>query len=224
VVSPASHRISRARWYSGAYPGSRSLFAYRALTFFGRPFQAVQLRDRFLTSRPCGPTSPTTRPKLAPESFGLFPVRSPLLRESLLISFPPGTEMFHFPGLSPAHYEFIDRFLTSRPRGFPHSDISGSMAVCASPKLIAAYHVLHQRRSPRHPPYALCSLAISLNPSDIAAGQLRISSFSRLHLQLRCLTFCYPCNYKQYLFFKEPLQQPNDLWSSTTKVTGRKIR
>ena len=32
--------------------------------------------------------------------FGLFPVRSPLLRESLLISSPPGTEMFHFPGFA----------------------------------------------------------------------------------------------------------------------------
>jgi hypothetical protein len=32
--------------------------------------------------------------------FGLIPVRSPLLGESLLISFPPGTEMFHFPGLA----------------------------------------------------------------------------------------------------------------------------
>ena len=166
MVSPDSHRISRVRWYSGAYPGSRSLFAYRALTFFGRPFQAVQLRDRFMTSRPYGPISPTTRQELAPLPFGLFPVRSPLLRESLLISFPPGTEMFHFPGLSSQHYEFMLGFLASRPEGFPHSEIYGSKAVCASPKLIAAYHVLHQRRPPRHPPYALCSLAISLNPSD----------------------------------------------------------
>ena len=30
--------------------------------------------------------------------FRLFRVRSPLLTESRLISFPPGTEMFHFPG------------------------------------------------------------------------------------------------------------------------------
>ena len=29
--------------------------------------------------------------------FGLVPLRSPLLRESRLISFPSGTEMFHFP-------------------------------------------------------------------------------------------------------------------------------
>ena len=32
--------------------------------------------------------------------FGLFRVRSPLLAESLLFSFPPGTEMFHFPGFA----------------------------------------------------------------------------------------------------------------------------
>ena len=31
---------------------------------------------------------------------GLVPVRSPLLRESRLISFPPGTEMFQFPGFA----------------------------------------------------------------------------------------------------------------------------
>ena len=32
--------------------------------------------------------------------FRLFPVRSPLLRESIFLSTPPGTEMFHFPGYS----------------------------------------------------------------------------------------------------------------------------
>ncbi len=174
MVSPDSHRIPRARWYSGTCPGSRTPFAYRTLTFCGGPFQALRLGDRFLTSRPYGPASPTTRTELAPRPFRLFPVRSPLLGESLLISFPPGTEMFHFPGLSPARYEFTRGSQAFRPGGFPHSEISGSQAVCASPKLIAAYHVLHQRRPPRHPPYALCSLAISFNPSDLATGQLTI--------------------------------------------------
>ena len=37
-----------------------------------------------------------------PVRFGLFPVRSPLLGESRLLSFPPGTEMFQFPGLASA--------------------------------------------------------------------------------------------------------------------------
>src|ERR1700712_5408241 len=34
---------------------------------------------------------------LTPCRFGLFPFRSPLLRELLLLSFPVGTEMFQFP-------------------------------------------------------------------------------------------------------------------------------
>src|ERR1700678_2861118 len=34
---------------------------------------------------------------LTPVRFGLFPFRSPLLRESLLLSLPRGTEMFQFP-------------------------------------------------------------------------------------------------------------------------------
>src|SRR3954452_609803 len=41
--------------------------------------------------------------------FGLIRVRSPLLAESLLFSFPPGTEMVHFPGLSSPTYEFSRR-------------------------------------------------------------------------------------------------------------------
>ena len=39
--------------------------------------------------------------------------------------------------------------------GLPHSEISGSMGMCPSPKLIAAYHVLHRLSVPRHPPCAL---------------------------------------------------------------------
>jgi hypothetical protein len=38
---------------------------------------------------------------------------------------------------------------------FPHSEISGSKIICISPKLIAAYHVLHRLQEPRHPPCAL---------------------------------------------------------------------
>ena len=42
--------------------------------------------------------------------------------------------------------------------GLPHSEILGSKVVCTSPRLIAAYHVLHRLSVPRHPPYALISL------------------------------------------------------------------
>jgi hypothetical protein len=47
------------------------------------------------------------------------------------------------------------------PTGLPHSEISGSTRVCRSPKLIAAYHVLHRLSVPRHPPYALHNLIIT---------------------------------------------------------------
>ena len=41
------------------------------------------------------------------------------------------------------------------PAGFPHSDICGSMCICHSPQLFAAYHVFHRLLVPRHPPCAL---------------------------------------------------------------------
>ena len=37
---------------------------------------------------------------------GLVRVRSPLLAESQLMSFPPGTEMFQFPGFASIPYGF----------------------------------------------------------------------------------------------------------------------
>ena len=61
-----------------------SLFAYRAFTFYGLPFQVVRLSLTKVMSSPQPQKS-----KLI--WFGLFPVRSPLLRESRLITFPPGT-------------------------------------------------------------------------------------------------------------------------------------
>ena len=42
--------------------------------------------------------------------------------------------------------------------GFPHSDIRGSMDMCFSPRLFAAYHVFHRLSVPRHPPCALIRL------------------------------------------------------------------
>jgi hypothetical protein len=51
-----------------------------------------------------GPTTPAAQrlPALTRNGFSLFPFRSPLLRESRLLSLPAGTEMFHFPALPPA--------------------------------------------------------------------------------------------------------------------------
>ena len=42
--------------------------------------------------------------------------------------------------------------------GFPHSDICGSLLICSSPQLFAAYHVFLRPFVPRHPPCALLCL------------------------------------------------------------------
>ena len=54
--------------------------------------------------------------------------------------------------------------------GFPHSDISGSMDICSSPKLFAAYHVFHRLLVPRHPTCALLRLTNFL--CHVASRQL----------------------------------------------------
>jgi hypothetical protein len=45
----------------------------------------------------------------------------------------------------------------------PHSEIFGSKPVRGSPKLIAAYHVLHRLSAPRHPPDTLKALDCARN-------------------------------------------------------------
>ena len=77
-----------------------------------------------------GPATPITQRLLAitRNRFGLFPFRSPLLRESRLLSLPVGTEMFHFPTFPP-HAVYIRAWVTGlyySPVGFPHSEILGS--------------------------------------------------------------------------------------------------
>ncbi len=109
-----------------------------------------------------GPATPTMQRLLAltHNRFGLFPFRSPLLRESLLLSLPVGTEMFHFPTLPPpalcvqagatGHYALP---------GFPIRKSPDQSLVADSPGLIAGSYVLLRLLVPRHPPCALNNLA-----------------------------------------------------------------
>ena len=74
---------------------------------------------------------------------GLLRVRSPLLAESRLISFPPVTKMFQFSGFASVPYVF--RYGYRLLGGFPHSDILGSKLVCQLPE---AYRRLQRLSSP----------------------------------------------------------------------------
>ena len=108
-----------------------------------------------LASNP--PTATATA--YARPGFGLFPVRSPLLRESRLISTPRGTKMFQFPRFPSPTYGFSRRCEGMTPRTLPHSGIPGSTPADGSPRLFAANHALHRLLAPRHPPCALRSAA-----------------------------------------------------------------
>src|SRR5215831_15652788 len=112
--------------------------------------------------RPDGPATPNAQRLLAMTRarFGLFPFRSPLLRESRLLSLPVGTEMFHFPTFPPpalcvqagavGHY--------AQP-GFPIRKSPDRSLVADSPGLIAGSYVLLRLLVPRHSPCALINLA-----------------------------------------------------------------
>ena len=113
MVLANSRRISPVPRYSGYYQ------VY--LTIHVRDYHPVSYcfpeQFPFLINKPyCSPITP-----MQPKShwFGLFPFRSPLLRESLLFSFPPGTQMFQFPGLA------FFRIICLQHIGLPHSEIFG---------------------------------------------------------------------------------------------------
>ena len=80
---PRSDRVPRVPSYSGNARGFIT-FTYRAITVYGRTFQIVLLVNSHPTLRPEPLATVVTR-------FGLVPVRSPLLGESLLLSFPEVT-------------------------------------------------------------------------------------------------------------------------------------
>ena len=98
--------------------------------------------------------------------FGLFPVRSPLLPESHVVFSSSGyldVSVHRVPSI----WLCIHHTVTGvSPAGFPHSDICGSMDICSSPQLFAAYHVFHRLLVPRHPPCALSSISNSLLPRE----------------------------------------------------------
>ena len=110
-------------------------FAYGAITLCGRTFQNPSATQQLcnsverLATLLSGPTTPhrQRRQALTPARFRLFPFRSPLLRESLLLSFPQGTEMFQFPWFPlPALCVQTGVHAMYACGGFPHSDIHGS--------------------------------------------------------------------------------------------------
>ena len=149
MVPAHSIKVSRVSMYSGfrhvVFP-----FAYGAFTLSGRLSQnlSARINESIMRSEPHG-----ARTMVWPLSISLaatLEIEVSFFSSGYLdVSVPP----------VPFHTLWIGVWIlevcSSR---FPHSDISGSMAVCASPKLFAAYHVFHRLLVPRHSPCALSCL------------------------------------------------------------------
>ena len=108
---PTEFHVLRGTWVAS---GSPRFFGYEPFTLCGGPFQTASPKARVFHSLEHlpllldAPATPCVQRQqaFAHARFGLFPFRSPLLRESSFLSFPQGTKMFQFPWLPLLTYVF----------------------------------------------------------------------------------------------------------------------
>ena len=188
---------------------------YGAFTLSGWLSQNHSTR---LTHRFCSPN-----PGVHALRFGLFRVRSPLLTESHVVFSSSGyldVSVHRVPFHSLWIGLWILEVFSSR---FPHSEISGSMDICSSPKLFAAYHVFHRLLVPRHPPCALISLTTARVHSVGRFGFQLVSSFPYILLYgLGCLLFnnSFNMRFSRYVM-TDIYQSLADLIYSNPLITGK---
>ena len=155
MVSAHSHRVSRVPWYSGSCR-AESGFGYGALTLSGRSFQ-----DR---SPAFARSLVQSEPRRARAPVWALPL-SLAATHGIDVSFSSSGYLDVSVPRVPLRTLWIHvRMTVVCTAGFPHSDIRGSMDMCSSPRLFAAYHVFHRLSVPRHPPCALPRLTFSSLP------------------------------------------------------------
>ena len=115
---------------------------YGSLTLCGGAFQRLRVRS---ASAVAGPTTPSA---LARTWFGLFPPRSPLLRESRLISPRRATEMFQFAHCPPSCLwiqQAVSRHHSGRVAPFGFSGLVARMQLPLNVSPVSASFVGLQR-------------------------------------------------------------------------------
>ena len=151
MVPAHSHKVSRVSWYSGSCHVNSS-FGYGSFTLSGWLSQnhSPTVIESIMRSEPRNARIPVwALPRSLAATYGIT-----------VVFFSSGYLDVSVHRV-PLHTLWIGVWMTEGcSAGFPHSDISGSMDICSSPKLFAAYHVFLRLLVPRHPPCALISLTI----------------------------------------------------------------
>ena len=153
MVPALSIKVSRVSMYSG-YRHVRLSFAYGAFTLSGRLSQNLSARiaESIMRSEPRNARIPVW-----PLSISLAATLE------IDVSFSSSGYLDVSVHRVPFHTLWIGVWIHEVfSCGFPHSDICGSMDICSSPQLFAAYHVFHRLLVPRHPPCALSCLTFVL--------------------------------------------------------------
>ena len=146
MVPACSHKVPRVSWYSGSRHVTPA-FAYGAFTLSGWLSQnhSANSYESFLRSEPRNARIPVWALSI-----------SLAATLEIDVSFSSSGYLDVSVHRVPLRTLWIGvRIREVLSGGFPHSDISGSLDICSSPKLFAAYHVFHRLLVPRHPPYAL---------------------------------------------------------------------
>ena len=171
-----------------------SVFVYGAFTLSGRSFQdrSANLLESLMQSEP----------RSARTSVWALTIS---LAATLVIDFSFSSSGYLDVSVHrvPHHSLWIGLWLAGVfPAGFPHSDICGSMCICHSPQLFAAYHVFLRLLVPRHPPCALiaflrswlclatfttniCFANVALSRSEIVTSDVLFSFTTFPSLSLR---------------------------------------
>ena len=149
MVPASSIKVSRVSMYSGSRHAAPS-FAYGAFTLSGRLSQnrSAGYRGSLLRSEPRNARIPVWA---LPVSLAATP--------GIDVSFSSSGYLDVSVHRVPLHALWIYAWIHEGfSCGFPHSDICGSMDICSSPQLFAAYRVFLRLLVPRHPPCALFCL------------------------------------------------------------------
>ena len=154
MVPACSIKVSRVSMYSG-YRHVMFPFAYGAFTLSGRLSQnlSARIHESILRSEPRSARTPVW-----PLSISLAATLE------IDVSFSSSGYLDVSVHRVPFHTLWIGVWMHEGCScRFPHSDICGSMDICSSPQLFAAYHVFRRLLVPRHPPCALVCLTSFLS-------------------------------------------------------------